>query len=287
MVCAWTRVRAYSRIGTLALLGIAVALPWSADASVVCQKKNGQLLIRSAACRGREVPVDLNALVASAQSSPGSDGHPGSQGAPGTPGAQGAPGVPGASGPAGSQGPAGPQGPAGAQGATGSAGAQGPAGLPGAQGEDGAGLAEATDRISGSRLRTVIRIAEDGSRDGTSWYDTLLDARCSFDNAADGVLRCIPGNTGSIWIGIYGDPACTRRLARPGCDDRYVLEQTDTCPTRRVISRLGSPVALNSRYSVDYTGRCVQTQAYNAYDLRFVGDEIPAESFVSAVEVIE
>lgn len=62
--------------------------------------------------------------------------------------------------------------------------------------------------VPGSRLRPVVRIAEDGTRAQVGWHDTMLDAPCEFGTAPDGSLRCLPTTYGDDpWL--YADPDCT------------------------------------------------------------------------------
>jgi hypothetical protein len=101
-------------------LTLILLLLWSTQihaAALLCQKKNGLVILRGTACRPNE--TSLGAL-----------GEPGPPGPPGPQGNPGLQGLPGLNGPTGATGPAGPPG-------TGVTGPTGPMGLPGAMGLPG------------------------------------------------------------------------------------------------------------------------------------------------------
>src|SRR5262249_60198472 len=108
--------------GVLTLLvGLVVATDARGAGSLLCQKSNGLVILRSGACKPHETSV--GALGEPGPTGPA--GSPGPMGPPGEPGAAGAPGPVGATG---SPGPVGPRGPAGVAGPVGPTGPTGPTG---------------------------------------------------------------------------------------------------------------------------------------------------------------
>lgn len=135
--------------------------------AVLCQKRNGLVVLRSLppGCKPKETEIGvLGESGAAGPTGPtgptgpggpagapgpqgptgptgptGAQGGPGPQGPPGAPGEQGLPGVPGTPGSIGPTGPTGPAGQVGAGGPIGPPGATGPTGPPGATGATGAG----------------------------------------------------------------------------------------------------------------------------------------------------
>ena len=68
--------------------------------------------------------------------------------------------------------------------------------------------------VPGSRLRPVVRIADDGTRAHVRWHDTMLGTDCEFRQASDGALRCLPLTaTSEPWR--YADANCTQPAASP------------------------------------------------------------------------
>jgi Collagen triple helix repeat (20 copies) len=102
----------------ITLVGLVLATDTQGADSVLCQKSNGLVILRSGACKPHE--TSLGAL-----GEPGPTGPVGSSGPMGPPGEPGAPGVPGPVGPTGSPGPMGAPGPAGVPGPVGPTGPTG------------------------------------------------------------------------------------------------------------------------------------------------------------------
>ncbi|MCX4240551.1 DUF7481 family protein [Paraliomyxa miuraensis] len=62
--------------------------------------------------------------------------------------------------------------------------------------------------VPGSRLRPLVRTAEDDTRVQVGWYDTLFETPCAFAHTPNGDLRCLPTTRGSdVWL--YADAGCT------------------------------------------------------------------------------
>jgi hypothetical protein len=111
---ASNRNRSWAAMTALSVvLGPLVALNAAGSGATLCQKPNGLVILRGAACKPHETSL-------------GSLGEPGPTGPAGSPGPIGPPGPPGAAGP---PGPVGPTGPIGPPGATGPTGPTGPGGL--------------------------------------------------------------------------------------------------------------------------------------------------------------
>jgi len=63
--------------------------------------------------------------------------------------------------------------------------------------------------VAGTRLRPIVRVADDGTRTHVGWQDTLLDTPCQFTKSSDGELRCLPKSTeDSLWL--FADALCTQ-----------------------------------------------------------------------------
>lgn len=76
--------------------------------------------------------------------------------------------------------------------------------------------------VAGSRLRPVRRVSDDGAEAHVGWYDTLLEGPCTFRQASDGELRCLPSEQMSEpWR--YADANCSEP-AVPG----FELPETGT-----------------------------------------------------------
>jgi hypothetical protein len=74
------------------------------------------------------------------------------------------------------------------------------------------------DSQSGSRLKIRYYAGSDGSKQFVTWLDSQLNQLCSFQTAADGVVRCLPSD--AVGGGrFYADDACTVHLGAAGnCD---------------------------------------------------------------------
>jgi len=235
---------------------VLIGIAHSVSASVLCSKKSGAVFIRES-CKRREVQVAIRA-----------DGSAGSPGAPGNPGSSGSPGAPGAPGTPGPQGPAGPAGPAGAS---------------------VAGPAEFTDTVSGTRLRAVMILGEDGSRRGAGWWDNQLDLKCYYGYTDDGVRRCIPNAAHTVSTYMFADPKCTRWLASDTCEAKYAAEYLQTCPFQLRFYTIGDRF-IGNYYSL-LNGKCVMETSHpilqSVEPYYIVGAPIDPKMFVEGTQVIE
>lgn len=118
---------------------------------------------------------------------------------------------------------AGDPGPAGAPGA---AGKNGEPGGPGPAGSDGKDAA-----VSGTRIRAVFHVAEDGARTMIRWHDSELDTPCRFGSAEDGKIRCYPADAANLNNGglYYLSPTCDEASA--------VVQDYEVCPISAYASK--------------------------------------------------
>lgn len=111
-------------------------------------------------------------------------------------------------------------------------------------------IPEAQAAESGTRLKARWYVAEDGTRHWAfNWFDSERNEDCSFQPAADGVLRCLP--TYPSVGALYSDPACTQ-----------VVVSDINCALQT-----GAPLALSS--AVYDTQACGGSIA--RYDVRYFG----------------
>ncbi len=96
---------------------------------------------------------------------------------------------------------------------------------------------ELRDALSGTRLRTRYLVGEDGSRAPLGFQDTARGEPCDFVTAEDGRHRCLPSEDAAFFGNFYFDAACSERIAfsHTCTTARYALENSMTCPTRRVM----------------------------------------------------
>lgn len=146
------------------------------------------------------------------------------------------------------------------------------------------------DPTPGSRLQSMYRVAEDGSRQWLGWYDTALDAPCGWMRLFDGKDYCVPSY--HYLSGLYSDPTCVRQIARLNeCDTslghaRAIGDKNPyQCPQELTIFELDSePLPAGSTlYAFDVNDACV------AYDSRVMvaGDrDYPIRAEVSPSEFV-
>jgi len=155
---------------------------------------------------------------------------------------------------------------------------------------------------SGKRLRARVLDGGGGALRFLGWHDTQLDVDCSFLLAADGKLRCLPGEESGA---VYSDAACTqlfvpelgdaadryRRIAPPNdglCSnpDPFTAEiaaQWDvvTLGAAQTLARYFFP---SSDSSAPATTTCAGVDvAGNGYS-GHLADPAPPETFVAAQE---
>jgi hypothetical protein len=183
-----------------------------------------------------------------------------------------------------------------------------------------AGVKEAscgTLGASGSRLKAYQRVFDDGSvfarPSYEAWIDTDTGQACSFNVAADNVVRCLP--TRQHFLAgreeSYGDAGCTQVLHFISrCSDdplgppKFAIadEVGGECTSlgfvevRHRVFTLGAPVTPSALYVYDKSqvpARCIPIEQLDppvigkladilaAYDLLPLGSEVPPSAFVA------
>lgn len=149
-------------------------------------------------------------------------------------------------------------------------------------------VAEAQAAESGTRLKARWYVAEDGARQWAfNWFDRERNEECSFQRAADGVLRCIPA--GVVLTTYYSDPDCTQRVVASyasldcqGNPPRYGFEyETVDCESRIVVIALGQ-VLQQEIFHALVNDSCVESTPTPGYVYRRPGNEVSPTSFVAA-----
>ena len=142
------------------------------------------------------------------------------------------------------------------------------------------------DPTSGQRLKATYRQGDDGSKEYVNgvWFDTQRNENCSFAQAADGQLRCLPNGQATT---LYSDAACQNAIvmAPAGCaTPSYAIGTADTtCGTSGAhIYKIGGAATVTTIYA-SAQGQCFSGgPAASGFSFFAVGAEIPASSFVSA-----
>jgi hypothetical protein len=120
----------------------------------------------------------------------------------------------------------------GGTGGTGGGGGTGGTGGGGGTGGSGGGAGGVPDYVSGTRIKARVQATPDGAKAFAGFYDNSLAVPCSFNRAADDVLRCLPNTY--AYAGVYwGDAGCTAPIAysTTGCNPTYAqkAEATNSC----------------------------------------------------------
>jgi hypothetical protein len=142
---------------------------------------------------------------------------------------------------------------------------------------------------SGSRLEALY-YELDGLRVFVGFRDIARNEDCAFgaglSNAPGpgGVSYCLPSNAGLIVE--YSDPACTQPIVEvpDGMTPKeVVIAPDDTCAAFPTVRAIGAVVNVDTIYQRDSAGGCYEIFA-SGNVVREVGDEIPIDDFVRAVE---
>lgn len=155
-------------------------------------------------------------------------------------------------------------------------------------------VASANAAESGTRLRAIWQVAEDGAKQFLfQWRDTHRNEDCTFALAGDDVLRCMPATTINF-AGYFSDAECTQRLfyriANSACVAQGqvlgTLTETAGCEYR---SRRFTVTAITrpSTMHVLSNGACTETTTNTGFDYFAGGAEIPPSSFVAATNQVE
>jgi hypothetical protein len=154
---------------------------------------------------------------------------------------------------------------------------------------------------SGTRLKARMLIGEDGSRQWNyGWHDSQRDEDCTFTLASDGVMRCLPmtAAASAVGSGYFADAACSQPLAfvavvgpcngntqkppksayraGPLCGATYSYE----------IYEVGAAFDGATIY-VKSGASCLSTPTPASYAYYALGTQVPASSFVGAIEQVE
>src|SRR5438094_9117050 len=81
----------------------------------------------------------------------------------------------------------------------------------GSSGSGGGSSSNTEDLVSGTRLRAVNLVGDDGSKMPLFFWDTMMQTYCSPQFGSFSLLRCYPSGAGGIVSpgGVYADPQCT------------------------------------------------------------------------------
>lgn len=116
------------------------------------------------------------------------------------------------------------------------------------------------------------------------WFDSQRNEDCSFAQAADGKLRCMPNGQAAT---LYGDASCMTAIVMTptGCTaPTYAIgNDTTSCGTGGAhVYKLGGAASPTTVYA-KAQGQCFSAgPAAMGFNFFSVGAEIPASSFVSA-----
>jgi hypothetical protein len=141
---------------------------------------------------------------------------------------------------------------------------------------------------SGTRIKMRMLTTPDGAKVFQSAWDSARNEDCSFQQAADGVTRCLPS---AQFAGFFADPACTVLAALiNACSQppKYLLT-IDPAPTCAMGPRIYSvaPGPLSSVYARSGTS-CITiaiSPGFAAYGA--AGLEISPTAFQSATSSVE
>lgn len=145
---------------------------------------------------------------------------------------------------------------------------------------------------SGTRLRRVVRTAEDGSTEFLRFHDKMFDADCSYTAAADGALRCLPvvnNNPFAQGQVRYTDVGCTQPIAELTAagiqpSPRYLVSAAlteDGCSQVSTYYNLGmqQPITAGATIYGIVNGGCSALTA-GANDYYSITSELPVTSFI-------
>lgn len=144
---------------------------------------------------------------------------------------------------------------------------------------------------SGSRLKALWRVGDDGSRGPFFlWYDSQRKERCSFLTMADGRERCAPVTSGAGVSGYYTDVSCFKLAALvspspcPMVEPKYaMMYDSSICPAGYRVYSVAGPVS--EVYQKSSSGECTLATFPLGYGFYGVGPEIPPTEFVGAAVV--
>ena len=140
-----------------------------------------------------------------------------------------------------------------------------------------------------ARLRPEALVdAEGDSEFGATLFDSARNESCTFANAADGQVRCLPDGAGVL----FSDAQCTMSLgvASPSCASStpaYArLARADSCPSDVSVFPIGATTSARNLFGPDVDGKCSATSAPSA-TLYTVGAELAPSAFALATLTTE
>lgn len=145
---------------------------------------------------------------------------------------------------------------------------------------------------SGTRLKSVFMLGEDGSKSYDGWWDSKRGDYCGFMLMVDGTNRCVPfGHNASVF---YTDALCTMRVAvksvSPGACARpapYAVETVffSACDVRYRFYEIGASMVPAEVYMKAVDGVCVKLGGASAKNEYYAtGAEVPPSAFVAGTE---
>lgn len=154
--------------------------------------------------------------------------------------------------------------------------------------------AMADEPVSGSRLKARYLVGDDGSKQWNyGWYDTQRKENCAFGTAADGKTRCLPTAGGYAYGSYFADAACSQEVTGVGCSGpapKYINvshASTDGCTvTLASLHSAGAAYTGTMIYAKSGT-TCTALTPSVGLAYYFIGDEVPASSFMAATEQVD
>ena len=136
---------------------------------------------------------------------------------------------------------------------------------------------------SGTRLRRRYVAASAGASMSVDFWDTDLEAACSFRTAADGALRCLPVDLKDVY---FADSGCAQPIYQTqtsGCDSGWAFERNDGAIYRRTTM----PAVLSGGFYYRSDDRCSGPIGISAEDEFWVAEHVPSVSFVRGTRADE
>lgn len=159
---------------------------------------------------------------------------------------------------------------------------------------DGGSLADAgacvgatREALSGTRLKARYVVGDDGSRSPLGFFDTARSEACTFQNAEDGKLRCLPtDDLAAVLPKMFVDSACRIPAAYTAtCPNaRYAIDFTATCPTRMRVFNI-TPATITAVYSGDPGATCTASVKNSGSYFAISGSAAPDQWVAGAVKV--
>jgi hypothetical protein len=152
-----------------------------------------------------------------------------------------------------------------------------------------------SDDLGPRRLHARYRTSSDGFCAFLGWWDTDLNEQCSFQRAADGTVRCLPGTGSFLLPHLYTDDQCREPMAvgpAEACDQpSYVMHTSfDHCERTSESYRVRGPFPgsdLPPLWRLLPDGSCVRATIEPGMAYVDYGEPLDPGQFVEGVEVVE